>query len=68
MRMAVVSEMAAPIRIPDKVATSIWLSGRDGNRPTLYLPLQMAKQHHLESPCQILCINTPDGILIKRLE
>jgi hypothetical protein len=46
---------------------TIWLSG--GNRPTLYLPIDLAKKHNMDKPCRIAFYddNNNKGILIKFL-
>jgi hypothetical protein len=46
---------------------TIWLSG--GNRPTLYLPIDLAKKHGMNKPCRIAFYDDTNnkGILIKFL-
>ena len=46
---------------------TIWLSG--GNRPTLYLPMDLAKKHGMNKPCRIAFYDDTNngGILIKFL-
>ena len=46
---------------------TIWLSG--GNRPTLYLPMDLAKKHGMNKPCRIVFYDGTNngGILIKFL-
>jgi hypothetical protein len=46
---------------------TIWLSG--GNRPTLYLPIDLAKKYKIDKPCRITFYddNNNNGILIKFL-
>ena len=47
--------------------TIIWLSR--GNRPTLYLPMDLAKKHGMNKPCRIAFYDDTNnkGILIKFL-
>jgi hypothetical protein len=45
---------------------TIWLSG--GNRPTLYIPHELAKRHNLDKPCRVAFYDRKkEGILIRFL-
>lgn len=46
---------------------TIWFSG--GNRPTLYLPMDLAEKHGMNKPCRIAFYDDTNnrGILIKFL-
>lgn len=46
--------------------TKIFLSGRLS--ATLIIPTDMAKRHGLEKPSHVVVEESPDGILIKKLE
>jgi hypothetical protein len=54
------------------VVCSLWLCGPickgTRRRPTLYLPLVMAKQYGLDKPCQIIVENRAEGLLVRKLE
>jgi hypothetical protein len=46
--------------------TKIFLSGRLS--ATLIIPIDMARRHGLEKPSHVVVEESPDGILIKKLE
>jgi hypothetical protein len=43
-------------------SASLWLTG--GNRPTLYLPIELAKKYRMDKPCRVAFFTHKDGILI----
>jgi hypothetical protein len=46
---------------------SLWLSGNDRHRPTVYLPTALAAKFRMDKPCRIALIDNGDGILLKFL-
>ncbi|MFZ0510762.1 MAG: hypothetical protein WAM14_04075 [Candidatus Nitrosopolaris sp.] len=49
-----------------KEVTKIFLSGRLSS--TLIIPIEMARRYGLDQPSHVIVEETPDGILIRRLE
>jgi hypothetical protein len=47
-------------------STSVWLSGSK-QRPTIYLPNDLARKFKMNEPCKISVTDTGDGILLKFL-
>lgn len=41
---------------------SLWLTG--GRRPTLYLPIELAKKYRMDRPCRVAFSTHKDGILV----
>ena len=52
-----------------KFASTIWLAGhKEKLHMTLQLPSWMAQAHKIDEQRQLVLIDKPDGILIKRLD
>ncbi|MGC1931298.1 MAG: AbrB/MazE/SpoVT family DNA-binding domain-containing protein [Candidatus Nitrosopolaris sp.] len=49
-----------------KEVTNIFLSGWLSS--TLIIPIEIARRHGLDQPSHVIVEETPDGILIRRLE
>lgn len=49
-----------------KEVTKTFLSGKLS--ATLIIPIEIARRHGLEKPAHVLIQETPEGILIRRLE
>jgi hypothetical protein len=43
-------------------SASLWVTG--GNRPTLYLPIELAKKYRMDKPCRVAFLTHKDGILV----
>ncbi|HJT47208.1 MAG TPA: hypothetical protein VJ729_03415 [Nitrososphaeraceae archaeon] len=49
-----------------EIITKTFLSGRLS--ATLVIPIEIARRHGLEKPAHVVVLETPEGILIRRLE
>jgi hypothetical protein len=55
-----------PTSIPYKEITKTWLTGQKSC--TLIIPREIAHRHGLEEPSHVIVEETPQGIMIRKLE